>query len=99
MAEQEAQPDSMLQLYRAALHHRRSRRELRSEAFSWLEVDAPAALAFERDGLLVVTNCGGAPLTLAAELIDGHKVLLSSVPGHEDPAVLPPDTTAWLARL
>ncbi len=94
---QEEQPESMLELYRNAVHHRRSRPELRSEAFAWVAFDDPSVLAFDRAGLLVVTNCSGSALTLGVDLVEGRKVLISSVPGHDDPSVLPADCTVWIA--
>ena len=96
VAEQEADPGSMLRLYRSAVAHRRALPGLRDGAFAWVEL-GPETLAFQRDDVVVVTNVGGAPVGLPDELTDGRKVLLSSVVGHEDAGVVPGEATVWLS--
>jgi alpha-glucosidase len=85
-------PHSMLELYRAALHLRRTEPALGDGSLRWL--DAPdGVLAFARDpGFACVVNLSAAPVALPAH----ESVLLTSSP--LDAAHLPPDTTAWLRR-
>ncbi|WP_026875289.1 glycoside hydrolase family 13 protein [Jiangella gansuensis] len=86
----EADPDSMLALYRTALRLRRSIPAV--EPLSWVDTDAEV-LAFQRGGSFAcVVNFGEAPATLPAH----REVLLTSGPLTEDGA-LPTDTAAWLA--
>jgi alpha-glucosidase len=83
---QEADPGSMLNLYRDALALRRE--HLGDGSLTWLPSD-DGVLAFTRDsGLTCVVNLGAGPVPLTGE------VLLASgpLPG----GLLPPDTAAWL---
>ena len=84
---QAADPDSMLNLYRAAL---RLRREHPATELRWL--DAPeGALAFARDpGLVVVANLAAAPVAPAGEVLLASGPLTAS-------GEIPPDTAAWLS--
>ncbi|BDZ46289.1 hypothetical protein GCM10025866_21980 [Naasia aerilata] len=87
VAAQDADPDSTLNLYRAALALRAER--LGSADFAWL--DAPAdVLAFRRGGLVCVVNLGAE----AAPLPDGTLLLASSP---LEGGRLAPDSTAWLS--
>jgi alpha-glucosidase len=85
-------PTSMLQLYRSALHLRRTMPDLTSGDFCWL--DSPnGTLVFERGaGLLCAVNLSDQPLPLP----EACKALLSS--GPLDDRLLPPDTAVWLQR-
>jgi alpha-glucosidase len=90
VAAQQADPDSTLSMYRAAL---RLRRELGLGLgpIDWPEPPAPAVLWFGRPGLVCATNCGAEPVRLPPGYLD--PVLASGkVP---EPGVLPPDTTGW----
>ncbi|GAA5182801.1 glycoside hydrolase family 13 protein [Rugosimonospora acidiphila] len=89
---QEPDPDSMLSLYRAALHRRRDEADLGDGPMAWLP--APdSVLAFARgDDFACVVNLSGA----AVELPPHREVLLAS--GPLDGGLLPPDTAAWLRR-
>ena len=71
---QDADPSSVLSLYRAALAIRRAEPGLRGEAFRWL--DAPDdVLHFERgDGIRCVVNLAAAPFPVP----DGARVLVRS---------------------
>jgi alpha-glucosidase len=82
---QQADPHSMLALYRAAL---RIRHRFAGE-LEWLDLGAEA-LAFRRGDLLCITNFAGQALPLPA----GELLLASDdlTPTGE----LPPDSTAWL---
>jgi alpha-glucosidase len=88
-ADQDADPESTLSLYREALARRRELR-LGTGAFEW-ETDAPAGvLAFRRGDLRVLTNVSGPVLRLPA----GARVLLASDPAGRE-GVVPRDTTVW----
>ncbi|WP_301174329.1 glycoside hydrolase family 13 protein [Actinomadura geliboluensis] len=83
---QDADPGSMLRLYRDALALRRE--HLGDGTLTWLP-SADGVLAFTRDsGLTCVLNLGDAPVPLTGE------VLLASGPLPD--GQLPPDTAAWL---
>lgn len=87
---EEADPDSMLHLYRRMLELRRSIPDLAGGALHWLELGADL-IAFRRgDGVLCITNLGAVPVPMPAH----HKVLLAS---SRSDGTLPPDSTAWLA--
>lgn len=87
---QEADPDSMLALYRAAISARRGRDDLGTERLAWLELGADV-LAFRRgEHTASLTNFGPVPITLPAH----RGVVLSSAPLED--GTLPPDTTVWL---
>ena len=85
---QDRDPDSTLNLYRAAL---RLRALLWRDAgeLTWLAVGTDVA-AFQRGGAQCWVNTGDTE----AGLPEGMSVVLSSVPGVD--RVLPPDTVAWL---
>jgi len=87
-AAQETDPDSTLELYRAALALRRARL---ADEFGFELIDrGPNVLAFRRgDALTSVTNMGDDAVALP-----GGEVLLSSGPLVD--GGLPPDTTVWL---
>jgi len=86
-----ADPGSMLSLYKAALRIRHDLVDLGGDAIAWLDL-GEHAIAFTRGAATVsVTNFGPHPMELPAH----RQVLLSSVP--LEGALLPPDSTAWLA--
>jgi alpha-glucosidase len=87
---QDADPESTLNLYRAAIALRTRIADFAGSDLEWLELGADV-LAFRRgDGTVSITNLGVVPVPLPAH----HEVLLSSTPLD---GVLPPDSTAWLA--
>lgn len=87
-----ARPDSMLNLYRAALRIRRTEPGLAGAAMSWVETPE-GVLAFERgDGVLCVVNFADE----AHPLPEGAEVLLSSVPIED--GRLPTDAAVWLRQ-
>jgi alpha-glucosidase len=96
VAAQQADPHSMLSLYRDAI---RLRRELlhHDESFFWLPEsalpdDAPDVLAFARgDGFVCVANLGERPVPL----LPAHEILLASADVTD--GTLPPDAAAWLS--
>jgi alpha-glucosidase len=90
---QQGDPGSMLELYRSALHLRRSTEGLRSdrELLHWLPSD-PEVLAFKRgEDFACVVNFGPD----SAPLPEHEELLLGSGPLAED-GKLPSDTAAWL---
>jgi alpha-glucosidase len=90
VAAQQADPDSTLTMYRAALRLRR-RLRLGRGPVSWPDPAGPDVLAVGRPGLVCTTNCGTGPVRLPGPY--RRPVLASGrLPG---PGVLPPDTTVW----
>ncbi|MFI6821104.1 glycoside hydrolase family 13 protein [Micromonospora sp. NPDC050187] len=87
---QTGDPNSMLELYRAAIRARRAEPALGDGGLSWLP--APdGVLAFSRGGgFRCLVNLSDAPVPLPA---DGELVLAS---GPLDDGLLPPDTAVWL---
>ena len=93
---QEADPGSMLSLYRQALALRRRIPALGDGSISWLDVGADA-LAFRRQpGFTCVVNIGDGQLTLPDELIAGARVVLASQALEDGTPTLPGATAAWL---
>ncbi|MCX4744484.1 glycoside hydrolase family 13 protein [Kitasatospora sp. NBC_01287] len=90
VAAQQADPHSMLALYRTALGLRRAEPGLRGDEFEWLP-EAPGVLSFRRGaGLCCVVNLSAEPVALP-----GHReVLLSSAELKQ--GQLGPDSAAWL---
>ncbi|MCK2216058.1 glycoside hydrolase family 13 protein [Actinomadura sp. ATCC 31491] len=90
---QEHDPDSTLNLYRAALRLRKRHPALGGGTLAWL--DSPEdVLAIEREpGLVVVLNTGEEPVLPPV----AGEVLLSSGPLAADGSI-PPDTAAWIQR-
>jgi alpha-glucosidase len=88
VAEQEADPDSTLSLYRRALAWRRTLRA--AEELDWPDCADPEVVHFRRPGgWHSVTNFGAGPI----ELPPGRTILASTrAPGR----VLPPNATAWV---
>ena len=87
---QQADPSSMLWLYKQALRIRKTLNRASATAFSWRE-SAPDVLAFDRGAHFVsVTNLS--PHSI--ELPDGAGILLASSPLEN--GKLPSDSTAWL---
>ncbi|MER5185398.1 glycoside hydrolase family 13 protein [Streptomyces sp. NPDC002896] len=89
----QADPTSMLQLYRSALRLRRTEPGLSGEEFRWL--DSPeGTLLFERGhGLVCAVNLSDQPVPLP----DACGPLLTSRLLDDD-GLLPPDTAVWLHR-
>lgn len=88
VAVQQADADSVLNLYRAALALRREH-WVDAGDISWLDSGA-GVLAFERNGTQCWVNTGSADIALPAQAT----VILVSGPAPD--GVLPPDTSAWL---
>ncbi|MDP9815421.1 alpha-glucosidase [Spirilliplanes yamanashiensis] len=90
---QHADPDSMLTLYRAALHLRRTTPALGDGTLTWLPT-TDEVLAFTRTpGFACAVNTGTDHAPVPAPLRTAT-VLLSSAPLPDD-GTLPPSTAAW----
>ncbi|HWK92457.1 MAG TPA: glycoside hydrolase family 13 protein [Luteimicrobium sp.] len=98
---EEADPASMLALYRTAIAVRRAEAGLRDGGFAWLDLpgllgtgagDAEHVLAFARGDVACLVNFGADPVPLPPH----SGVLLASgdLPG----GALPSDTAVWLRR-
>ncbi|MGP3975278.1 glycoside hydrolase family 13 protein [Streptomyces sp. 8N114] len=89
----QADPTSMLHLYRTALHLRRTLPDLTSKELCW--IDSPnGTLLFQRGtGLLCALNLSDQPIPLP----HACRPLLASEPLGND-GTLPPDTAVWLHR-
>ncbi|MCW2962398.1 MAG: alpha-glucosidase [Thermoleophilia bacterium] len=87
-------PDSMLSLYRTALHIRRAHPVTDTSRLRWLEAPADV-IAFERTPeLACVVNFGADPVPLP----DGAEVLLASAAGFtqdDPPTAIGPDEAIW----
>ncbi|MFJ8114212.1 glycoside hydrolase family 13 protein [Streptomyces sp. NPDC096132] len=90
---QEADPASMLRLYRDALRLRRRDPALRGEELSWLDSPEGTLLFARGTGLLCAVNLSARPIALP----DACRPVLASGPLGED-GQLPPDTAVWLHR-
>jgi alpha-glucosidase len=86
-----ADPSSILELYRAALHVRRAHPALAGDGVvRWIDLP-DGALGFERDpGFACIVNISAGNVDVPV----GWDVLLAS--GPLDGTALPPDTTVWL---
>ena len=92
VAAEQADPSSMLALYRAALHCRRGIAALAAPDVAWM-TSSDGVLSFARgDDFVCVANTS----EVSVPLPDHQGVLLSSVP--LDGALLPPDAAVWLSR-
>jgi alpha-glucosidase len=90
-AAQRRDPESILELYRAALRIRRRHPALGDGTLRWLDAP-PDVLAFARHpGFLCLVNLSAQPSPLPG----GGRVLLASSPMAA--GALPADTAAWLA--
>nr|WP_245558886.1 glycoside hydrolase family 13 protein [Humibacter albus] len=87
---QQADPSSMLWLYRQALRLRRRLNAQAGDAFAWCEL-GPGVLGFDRGSAFrCVANLSRGDVRLPADA----DIILSSSPLHN--GALPPDSTAWL---
>jgi alpha-glucosidase len=90
VAAETGDPESMLELYRAALHIRRAIPSLGPGALSWLP-SAPGVVTFARgDDFVCIANTSQVPVALPKH----DAVLLASAPIEN--SQLPADAAAWL---
>lgn len=96
---QDADPGSMLTMYRELLARRRTLLDP-SSGLEWVRVDGGALLVFRRGEVVVVLNTSGTTQPLPAESTDGRRVAWSSQSSqsaHDDATSVPADTCVWLA--
>ena len=92
VAAQLDEPTSMLALYRAGLHLRRTTPELGDGELRWIS-SPDSVFAFERgDGFVCLVNFGTEPV----DLPPGARVLIAS--SELEGGALPPDSTVWLRQ-
>jgi alpha-glucosidase len=90
VAAETGDPESMLELYRAALHIRRAIPTLRAGTLSWLPSE-PGVVTFARgDDFVCIANTSQLPVALPKH----GAVLLASAP--IESSALPADAAAWL---
>ncbi|WP_082057299.1 glycoside hydrolase family 13 protein [Psychromicrobium lacuslunae] len=96
--QQDGTAGSTLELYRSALELRAEYR-LGAGTLNWAAVHDPAAgvLAFENNGVLVMTNFSEQPVALPAELLENHAVRLRSESSALLGEKLAANSTIWLA--
>jgi alpha-glucosidase len=96
---QRSDPHSVLALYRHVLAVRRATPDLHDAPLRWRDDVAGDlghdVLAWSRGVVLVLVNLGRAGATLPPDLA-ACELLVSSVAGGADPAVLAPDEARWL---
>jgi len=94
-AGQEADPGSMLALYRRVLSVRRATPDLTSAGFEMLLPDDPDLVVYRRGEIVVVLNMSDHERAVADPLIDGLRVLLASARDHRRPDTVGPDSAVW----
>ncbi len=87
---QQDDPGSTLSFYRKALATRREVTDALGDEVTVLTT-APGTLAFRRDSLVCMVNCGSRNAKVPT---DAGELIVASGPV-DDPRVLPPDTAAW----
>lgn len=87
-----ADAHSMLRWYRTLMAHRR----LLSGELTWVEIDHPDCLAFERGGALIIANVGAGTVDLPEAMVAGRNVIVASQP-ETTLRQLPSDTCVWLS--
>ena len=113
VASEQADPGSMLALYRRMLAVRRATPDLTSAGFELLLTDDPDLVVYRRGDVVIVLNMSDHERHVPADVVAGRRVLLSSVaddvsavrPGSDrealdqpDDIVVPPDAAVWLGR-
>jgi alpha-glucosidase len=93
---QENDPTSMLSFYKRAGQLRQDLVDMHSDHWEWID-DVPAdLLAMRRGGVVVACNPTMETFAIPEDVAGTCRVLLSSVHGHGDPAIVPPNCTLWL---
>ena len=98
VASEQADPSSMLALYRRTLAVRRATPDLTSAGFELLHPDDPDLVVYRRGDVVVVLNMSDHERRLPADLVAGLRVLVSSVAEEADNDSVPPDAAVWLGR-
>jgi alpha-glucosidase len=94
---QQEDPTATLSIYRAAVAVRKQLAGLRSGSFEWLDVGTDQLLTFARGAVVAACNPTGEDAALPGDVVGSRTVVATSVPGHEDPLLVPHDSTIWLA--
>jgi alpha-glucosidase len=98
VASEQADPSSMLALYRRTLAVRRATPDLTSAGFELLHRDDPDLVVYRRGDVVVVINMSDHERRLPADLVAGLRVLVSSVADEPGNDSVPPDAAVWLGR-
>ncbi len=88
---------STLEMYRAALATRRTEPGLRSDSLVWIDDLGDELVAFRRGDVVVILNPTQEAKLVIASVCGDRTIVMSSTHGHDDPTVIPPDTTLWLS--
>ena len=104
-ASQDADPSSMLTLYRSALRARRECLLGMGDRIEWIDDLGDDVVAFDRGTVRVVLNLSGDRLALPERFIGQRRIQLSSeqdhaqdhAQDHDDPSLIPADVAVWLA--
>jgi alpha-glucosidase len=94
-AGQEADPGSMLALYRRALAVRRATPDVTSAGFEMLLPDDPDLVVFRRGETVVVLNLSDHERAVPDQLINGLRVLVASARDHSGRDTVGPDSAVW----
>ena len=94
-ASEEADPGSMLALYRRALAVRRATPDLTSAGFEMLLPDDPDLVVYRRGQIVVVLNMSDHERALPAHLVNGLRVLVASARDHATADTVGPDAAVW----
>jgi alpha-glucosidase len=92
---QDLDPQSMLAFYREAGRIRRSLPDFQSDGFEWIAGLPEDLLAFRRGGVVVACNPTTQTLQLPEDIVGVRTIALSSLYGHGDPTIVPPNCTLW----
>jgi alpha-glucosidase len=93
---QQNEPTSMLSFYKRAGQLRREFAGLQSDHWEWIDGAAADLLAIRRGDVIVACNPTMETFALPEDIAGPRRVLLSSVHGHDDPTIVPPNCTFWL---
>jgi alpha-glucosidase len=100
-ASQDADPSSMLTLYRSALRARSECLGDLDDGIVWIDDLGDDVVAFDRGTVRVVLNLSGEPLVLPERFVGRRRIMLSSEQDHGqdhgNPGLIPVDAAVWLA--
>jgi alpha-glucosidase len=97
VASEDADPSSMLTLYRSALRVRSACLSGMGDRIVWIDDLGDDVVAFDRGTVRVVLNLSADRLALPEQLVRGRRIVLSSEQDHDDPRLIPVDVAVWLA--
>jgi alpha-glucosidase len=93
---QQDDPASMLSFYKRAGQLRRELAGLQSDNWEWIDGLPADLLAVRRGNIVVACNPTMETFAFPEDTVGELRVLLSSVYGHDDPTIVPPNCTLWL---